>query len=234
MPFTLNALLDLSARSKVMSNWTSSLVDSESPDVVDQQMKSTHKSSHNRLNRRSICDSPIKDNNSLKVLSNNNSRHLTKTDDSHELTKIKNKSIVDQNINHSLHEPNEETKSEILRKLRKHRFSANYYSNNGAPEVSSKVISNDNNDSKSANKVIDKQITNEMIEIKDNLSANTRVDQIIANEEQSDDIECCFVNNCNQKVSTFHLFDNKFCSSRCAVYQWTLDFHKTFGQTNIG
>ena len=42
----------------------------------------------------------------------------------------------------------------------------------------------------------------------------------------------CIVSDCKAKVNPFHMFEGHFCSAKCAIKQWTDDFHNHWGLKN--
>ncbi|CAG2104585.1 unnamed protein product, partial [Medioppia subpectinata] len=226
-------LLEMTARSKVLSNWSSSLIDAEPPvlqttpqPMLNRSATASAKSnrSADKSDRRVSPKSADKktDENWLKHKNRDNMKSKTRSE-----TPVKSGITLRPNraaeVIQSPDKPNTVQKDKQLdnnlntfsTKLRKHSNNSN-----GNSETANEVTTN-------AAKQAVRGTKSNAKEVKINVMES---DESMEEMDVSDDNGICINKDCNQEINKFYIFEGKFCSSVCAVRQWTQNFHNNWGQ----
>lgn len=238
----------MSARSKVMANWTTSwqTLSKESPIIPSIDVSNKSKLKANKNDKKLITKE-----NSQQVLNNSKTKKSidseinNKKKDNQKDIGIKDKPINEKRIDSQKHSINErkdvinETKcpndkSLIYSKLRKRKIpQIQYFSKTDEKSINNNCIK-DKNIETTESKPIDEDLEKSEINVKVEKKVNESEDNVMEVDDNPNDNQLiCIRKDCNKRVHKFYIFENKFCSSDCAVAQWTDDFHRTWGQKTI-
>jgi hypothetical protein len=245
-----------------MANWTTSwqTLSKEPPNIpsIDVSNKSKLKANKNdkklitKENSQQVLNNS-KTNKSFDSQINNkrkdNQKDIGIKDNQKDIA-IKDKSINEKPIDSQKHSINERKdvindtkspndKSLIYSKLRKRKIpQIQYFSKTDEKPINNNCTEDKNSEtitlSNTESKPIDEVSQNSEINVKIEQKVNQSEDNVMEVEDNLNDNQLiCIRKDCNKRVHKFFIFENKFCSSDCAIAQWTDDFHKTWGQKTL-
>jgi hypothetical protein len=218
----------------------------ESPIIPSIDVSNKSKLKANKNDKKLITKE-----NSQQVLNNSKTKKSidseinNKKKDNQKDIGIKDKPINEKRIDSQKHSINErkdvinETKcpndkSLIYSKLRKRKIpQIQYFSKTDEKSINNNCIK-DKNIETTESKPIDEDLEKSEINVKVEKKVNESEDNVMEVDDNPNDNQLiCIRKDCNKRVHKFYIFENKFCSSDCAVAQWTDDFHRTWGQKTI-
>jgi hypothetical protein len=237
----------------VMANWTTSwqTLSKEPPIIPTIDVSNKSKLKSNKNDKKLITKE-----NSQQVLNNSKTNKSFDSDinnkkkDNQKDIGIKDKSINEKRIDSQKHSINErkdvinETKSPndkslIYSKLRKRKIpQIQYFSKTDEKSINNNCIKDKNIDtitlSDTESKPIHEDLEKSEINVTVEQKVNESEDNVMEVEDNPNDNQLiCIRKDCDKRVHKFFIFENKFCSSDCAVAQWTDDFHRTWGQKTL-
>ncbi|CAG2165622.1 unnamed protein product [Oppiella nova] len=221
--------LKVSARSKVLSNWSSSLIYSGSPllETSGRHHSSNRSVKHMRSNR-------LSDRRETPLAAN-------------KYTEIKTKENLKYHSNSTT--TKDQIKDQIKPKTRTH----SPHKTHSSISLRTSRLDDKQNDMKLRNGVKSGANSGDMSEESDPTPPVVKASKSVAKEPKKtemrnepkvpesgvesmdamatdDNHRLCVREGCDRRINEFYLFEDKFCSSVCAVTQWTQDFRNTWGQ----